>query len=219
MRNPDDLALRSRGRACNDSISDILRPGELEAMEATIRGHCDGILSALGIGADDPNTKGTAARMAKMYVREIFSGRFQPPPATTDFPNTRKLDEIVIVGPTRVRSACAHHFCPIEGTAVIAVIPSKRIIGLSKFARLTDWIMARPQIQEEATIQLADAIQQAIKPRALGVVITASHSCMTWRGVREAGSMATTSVMRGIFKTDARARAECLTLIGTNRCQ
>ena len=126
---------------------------------------------------------------------------------------------IVVIGPVAVRSTCAHHFCPIEGSAWVGMIPSDRVIGLSKFSRLTEWIMSRPQIQEEATVQLADALEAAIKPRALGVVVSARHACMSWRGVREPASMATTSVMRGLFREKPEAKAEFLSLIGRFQCQ
>lgn len=200
----------------NGNIADILGPSDLDKVEDDVRECCARLLDALRI-AQDHNTRETAARMAKMYVREVFAGRYQPAPVLTDFPNAKKLDEIVIVGPVAVRSTCAHHFCPIIGRAWIGIIPDSRIIGLSKFARITEWIMARPQIQEEATVQLADAIEQAIQPLALGVVVCATHSCMTWRGVREPESVATTSVLRGQFKTNPVARAELLQLIGPVR--
>lgn len=199
---------------CNENVASLLRPGDLEEMESRVAEHCAGILEALGIDTErDHNTQDTAKRMAKMYVREVCAGRFEPPPSATDFPNVSNLDEIVIVGPTTVRSMCAHHFCPIEGKAIVAVIPDGRIVGLSKFARLTNWVMARPQIQEEATVQLADIISRAINPRGLGLVIRARHTCMSWRGVKESNSFATTSVTRGIFRDDPRARMEFLELI------
>lgn len=199
----------------NANIAVGLSPSDLNQIELDTYRACQDLLTALRIDVvNDHNTRGTAARMAKMFVRETFAGRYQPQPSLTDFPNVRNLDEVVIVGPVAVRSTCAHHFCPIEGQAWVGVIPGDVIIGLSKFARVTEWIMARPQIQEEATVQLADVIEGAIKPLALGVIVTARHSCMTWRGVREPASMATTSVMRGLFRTEPGARAEFLKLVG-----
>lgn len=200
----------------NGNISDRLDKGELERIERDVREACSRLLDALRI-LPDHNTHDTAARMAKMYVREVFAGRFQPRPTLTDFPNSKMLDEMVLVGPVAVRSTCAHHFCPIQGKAWIGVIPRLQIIGLSKFARITEWVMARPQIQEEATVQLADEIEEAIKPIGLGVVVSATHSCMTWRGVREHESVATTSVMRGALRTKPEARAEFFNLIGQLR--
>lgn len=200
----------------NGNLADELSPADLDQMEQDVREACARLLSALRIHPDH-NTHDTPARMAKMFVREAFAGRYQQMPKCTDFPNAKHLDEIVVVGPVGVRSTCAHHFCPIHGRAWIGIIPSDRIIGLSKFARITDWIMARPQIQEEATIQLADAIEGAIHPLALGVIVTARHACMSWRGVRDSDSLMTTSVLRGQFKTNPVARAEFLQLVGPVR--
>lgn len=197
----------------NENIADKLDPGDLDVIEDNVRTACAALLDALRIEPDH-NTHDTAARMARMYVREVFAGRYQHLAKVTDFPNVKHLDEIVLVGPVRVRSTCAHHFCPITGYAWIGVIPTDRIIGLSKFARITDWIMARPQIQEEATMQLADHIEKLVCPLALGVVVRATHSCMSWRGVREPDSVMTTSVLRGQFKTNPVARAELFSLIG-----
>lgn len=202
----------------NANIAVGLSDSDLNQIELDTYRACQDLLRALRIDVvNDHNTRGTAARMAKMFVRETFAGRYQPMPCLTDFPNVRSLDEVVIVGPVAVRSTCAHHFCPIEGQAWVGVIPGDVIIGLSKFARVTEWIMARPQVQEEATVQLADVIEKAIKPQALGVIVTAKHSCMTWRGVREPAAMATTSVMRGLFRTQPEARAEFLKLMGQLR--
>jgi GTP cyclohydrolase I len=148
-----------------------------------------------------------------MYLREVFKGRYQPRPPVTDFPNAKALDEVYTVGPITVRSACSHHLVPIMGQAWIGVIPSERVIGLSKFNRLTEWVMSRPQIQEEAAIQLADEIEALIQPKALAVVLRAQHLCMTWRGVRESQTSMTTSIMRGIFRDKPEAREEFLSII------
>lgn len=177
---------------------------------------CQQLLEALLIDTDkDHNTKETAHRMAKMFVYETFRGRYIPCPKVTDFPNVLNLDQIYTVGPVTVRSACSHHFVPIEGFAWFGVKPNKdgRIIGLSKFARLCDWIMRRPQIQEEATIQLANLIENLIHPEGLALVVKARHLCMTWRGVEEHSTMMVTSEMRGVFRDDAKARQEFFNLI------
>lgn len=199
----------------NDGIADHLQPGELEAIEAEVAGHVRAMLAALVIDFEhDHNTAETARRVAKMYVREIFAGRYTTRPPVTDFPNAKKLDQLYTVGPITIRSACSHHLCPIEGQAWCGVIPGERVIGLSKFNRLADWVLSRPQIQEEAVVQLADEIEELIKPRGLGVVIKAKHTCMTWRGVRESGDAAmTTSVMRGILREAPAAREEFLTFV------
>jgi GTP cyclohydrolase I len=172
------------------------------------------MLRALIIDVEgDHNTNGTARRIAKMYVDEVFAGRYQPCPETTDFPNAKGLDEVYTLGPISVSSACSHHFAPIVGRLWVGVIPGDRVIGISKFARLARWVMSRPQIQEEAAVMLADEIERRIKPKGLALVIQAEHTCMTWRGIREAESKMTSSIMRGAFKTDEKARAEFLSLI------
>jgi GTP cyclohydrolase I len=134
-------------------------------------------------------------------------------PSVTDFPNAKHLDEIYTIGPITVRSGCSHHMVPIMGKAWVGVLPSERVIGISKFIRLVEWIMARPQIQEEATVQVADLIEQLINPKGLAIVVRAQHQCMTWRGVRETDTSMTTSVMRGVFLTNPAARSEFLKLI------
>jgi GTP cyclohydrolase IA len=169
------------------------------------------LLDTLGIPAG-PSTIDTPGRVARMMVRETFAGLFEPMPAVTTFPNDRALDEVYSVGPITVRSCCAHHLVPILGQAWIAVLPGERLMGLSKFHRLAGWVMARPQMQEEATAQLADVIADLIQPHALAVVVRASHLCCTWRGVQDQQQLMTTSVMRGAFRTDPSARAEALAL-------
>lgn len=198
--------------SANANLAEYLSEADLSIVQADVAKRVHDLLRALLI-ADDHNTAETANRVAKMFVREVFAGRYQPRPACTDFPNAKKLDELYTVGPVTVRSCCAHHLCPIEGEAWLGIIPSDRVVGLSKFARMTEWIMARPQIQEEATVQLADAIQEAIRPRALGVIVRARHTCMTWRGVREHETKMTTSVMRGLFRDNSDARSEFLSLL------
>lgn len=158
-----------------------------------------------------PSTEQTPARVARMLVHETLAGLYAPPPDVTTFPNTG-LDEVYAVGPITVRSCCAHHFVPIIGQAWVGVLPGERLLGLSKFHRLCAWVMARPQMQEEATAQLADLIERTIAPQALAVAVRASHLCCTWRGVCDANQLFTTSVMRGAFRTSESARAEVLAL-------
>lgn len=202
----------------NDNIAEAVSRAKLEAIETEVAYHVYKLLEALVIDQDnDHNTMGTAERVARMLVRETFAGRFQPMPKVTTFPNVAGVENIYTVGPVTVRSTCAHHLAPIVGRAWIGLIPSDRIIGLSKFARLTDWIMARPQIQEEATVQLANVIEEAVAPRALGVTVVARHLCMTWRGVREHDTEMVTTILRGQFLTDAGARQEYHNLIAATR--
>ncbi|MBN8748464.1 MAG: GTP cyclohydrolase I [Variovorax sp.] len=156
-----------------------------------------------------------ARRVAKMYVNEVFRGRYVPAPSLTEFPNAERLNELMIVGPITVRSACSHHFCPIMGKLWIGVMPNEHtnVIGLSKYARLAEWVMGRPQIQEEAIVQLADLIQEKTRPDGLALVMEAEHFCMAWRGVKETDSKMINSVMRGVFLKDPSLRREFLSLL------
>lgn len=176
------------------------------------------LLAALRIDQDnDHNTKDTAKRVAKMYVREVFSGRYTPKPKITEFPNHKELDDLYTLGPITVRSACSHHLVPIVGKLWVGVIPTDKVIGISKFVRLAEWILARPQIQEEAVVQLADELETMLKPQGLAIVMDAEHLCMTWRGVRESGTKMTASVMRGVMRDDPAVRAEFMSLIAGQR--
>ena len=200
----------------NDNISQYIEPGELDLLLDEVEEKMKGVLKSLVIDTDnDHNTGNTARRVAKMYINEVFSGRYKPAPAVTEFPNAEHLNELMIVGPIIVRSACSHHFCPVIGQIWIGIMPNEHtnVIGLSKYARLAEWIMGRPQIQEEAVIQLADLIQERTQPDGLAIVMEASHYCMSWRGVKDMGSKMINSVMRGAFLKDPNLRREFLSLI------
>ena len=208
-------AARKRFNA-NDNIAEFIEPGELEKLLDEVTVKMEGVLDSLVIDtARDHNTKDTARRVAKMYVNEVFKGRYVKPPAITEFPNAERLNELMIVGPITVRSACSHHFCPVIGTLWIGVLPNEHtnVIGLSKYARVAEWIMGRPQIQEEAVVQLADLIQNKTKPDGLAIVMEATHYCVAWRGVKDLDSKMINSVMRGVFLKDANLRREFLSLI------
>jgi GTP cyclohydrolase I len=175
-----------------------------------------GVLESLVIDTQsDHNTQDTARRVAKMYLTEVFRGRYAPAPPVTEFPNAEHLNELMIVGPITVRSACSHHFCPIIGRLWIGVMPNEHsnLIGLSKYSRLADWIMSRPQIQEEAITQMADLLMRKVSPDGLAVVMQADHFCMHWRGVKDADTKMVNSVMRGSFLKDSALRREFLSLI------
>jgi GTP cyclohydrolase I len=200
----------------NDTIHDVIEDGELDQLIDEVEQRMQGVLEALVIDTNsDHNTRETARRIAKMYVTEVFRGRFFRQPTVTQFPNAERLNELLIVGPVKVRSACSHHFCPIIGHVWIGLMPNERskLIGLSKYVRLTDWIMGRPQIQEEAITQLADLLVANVKPDGLAVVMEADHFCMHWRGVKDENARMTTSVMRGAFLKDHSLRREFLSLI------
>ena len=200
----------------NDNIAQYLHEGELAAIEHEVALKAQELLRALVIDVDnDHNTQDTGRRLAKMFVRELFAGRYQPAPAVTEFPNAERLNELMIVGPLRVRSACSHHLCPIIGRVWIGVLPDagSNLIGLSKYARLIEWVMSRPQIQEEAITQMAELLMRKVSPDGLAVVMEADHFCMHWRGVKDAETRMINSVMRGSFLKDAALRREFLSLI------
>jgi len=209
------LAARKRFNA-NDNIAEFIEPGELEKLLDEVEVKMQAVLDSLVIDTErDHNTDKTARRVAKMYVNEVFRGRYVAGPTITEFPNAEHLNELMIVGPITVRSACSHHFCPVIGKIWIGVMPNEHtnVIGLSKYARLAEWIMGRPQIQEEAVVQLADLIQQKTQPDGLAIVMEASHYCMAWRGVKDMDSKMINSVMRGVFLKDPTLRREFLSLI------
>ena len=209
------LAARKKFHA-NDNIAECIAPGELEKLLDEVEIKMQGVLDSLVIDTvNDHNTDNTARRVAKMYVNEVFKGRYAPVPSITEFPNVGHLNELMIVGPITVRSACSHHFCPVIGKIWIGVMPNEHtnVIGLSKYARLAEWIMGRPQIQEEAVVQLADLIQEKPHPDGLAIVMEASHYCMAWRGVKDMDSRMINSVMRGVFLKDPNLRREFLSLI------
>ncbi|AZG08254.1 GTP cyclohydrolase I [Pigmentiphaga sp. H8] len=200
----------------NDNIADYIEPGELDLLQREVQEKIAAVLQALVIDVDkDHNTRDTARRVAKMYLREVFGGRYAKPPKVTQFPNEARLDELMIVGPISVRSACSHHLCPVIGKLWIGVLPNREtnLIGLSKYARLAEWIMSRPQIQEEAVSHLADLLARKTKPDGLAIVMRARHYCMAWRGVKDFDSKMTSSVMRGAFLSNSVLRREFLSLI------
>jgi GTP cyclohydrolase I len=209
------LAARKKFHA-NDNIAEFINPGDLEKLLDEVEVKMKGVLDSLIIDTEnDHNTDNTARRVAKMYVNEVFRGRYVAEPTITEFPNVGHLNELMIVGPITVRSACSHHFCPVIGKIWIGVMPNEHtnVIGLSKYARLAEWIMGRPQIQEEAVVQLADLIQEKTQPDGLAIVMEASHYCMAWRGVKDMDSKMINSVMRGVFLKDSNLRREFLSLI------
>lgn len=219
---PVSVRIRERLRAArkrfhaNDNIADFIQPGELEQLLEEVTDKMQAVLDSLVIDTtSDHNTEDTARRVAKMYLKEVFAGRYVKAPTITEFPNAEHLNELMIVGPITVRSACSHHFCPVIGRLWIGVMPNEHtnVIGLSKYARLAEWIMGRPQIQEEAVVQLADLIQEKTQPDGLAIVMEATHYCMAWRGVKDMDSRMINSVMRGVFLKDANLRREFLSLI------
>jgi GTP cyclohydrolase I len=210
------LVTADRRFHANDNIAEFVREGELTELKAEVAERLQEVLKVLVIDTQsDHNTQQTAMRVAKMYIDEVFAGRYRPMPAVTEFPNAERLNELMIVGPISVRSACSHHMCPIFGRVWIGILPNEHsnLIGLSKYARIADWIMSRPQIQEEAVTMLANELQQRVRPDGLALVMEADHFCMHWRGVKDTDTAMVNSVMRGAFLKDANLRREFLSLL------
>jgi GTP cyclohydrolase I len=219
----DVVSLRIRQRLeragqrahANDNIAGFIQGDEHAALEDEVAQRMQEVLEALVIDTQsDHNTRGTARRVARMFLHEVFKGRYRRMPALTEFPNVEHLNELMIVGPIAVRSACSHHLVPIIGRLWIGVLPNEasNLIGLSKFSRVADWIMSRPQIQEEAIMQLADLLESVLRPDGLAIVLEADHLCTQWRGVKDNSHMVN-SVMRGAFLSNPQSRQEFLDLI------
>jgi GTP cyclohydrolase I len=167
-------------------------------------------LRALGVSLRAEGLRDTPARMARAYA-ELFTPR---PFELTTFPNDEGYDELVLVRDIPLRSVCEHHLLPFTGSACVGYLPGQRILGLSKLARIVEHFACRPQTQERLTKQIADLLTARLQPRAVGVVITAQHSCMTLRGVHATGSSTVTSTLLGLLRSDARCRQEFLSLAG-----
>lgn len=169
-------------------------------------------LQALGISLDSESLRDTPRRMAHGYA-ELFTPREFD---LTTFPNEEGYDELILVRNVPLRSVCEHHLLPFVGTVHIGYLPGDRIIGLSKLARVAEHFACRPQVQERLTTQIADWLAEHLRPRGVGVVIQAEHSCMTLRGVHSLGSATVTSTLRGLLREDPRSRQELFALAGVN---
>ena len=200
------------------NISEFIKEDEIELLQNEVEEKFEGVLQSLVIDTEnDHNTQETAKRVAKMYVHEVFGGRFKHPPKITAFPNMG-YKSMYTSGPISVRSTCAHHFQNIVGNAWIGIIPEKEVIGLSKFNRIVHHIAERPQIQEEMTTSIAQELQKFAKTEHVAVVVKAEHHCMTQRGVKEHESDMTTAVMQGAFLREYPVKQEfynlCLSMKG-----
>jgi len=204
----DRLLAAGKSFRSNDNISEFIRDGELDLLQEEVQKQFQTVLESLVIDTEhDHNTKETARRVAKMYVYETFGGRYTPMPRITSFPNLG-YKSLYTSGPISIRSVCAHHFQNIVGNCWIGIVPENEVIGLSKFNRIAHHIAERPQIQEELTSQIAEALKEYAKTQHIAVVVKAEHMCMTQRGVREHESDMTTAIMCGAFMTDASLKKE-----------
>ena len=211
--------INSYGEKLFDSNDNVhLTSEEKKEMIKRLEEKYSEVLDILRINRNDPNAEGTPRRLAKMFVNELMSGRFEAPPSITIFPNRKNVDELIISKGITVMSLCSHHWLPISGECAVGYIPGNYLLGISKLSRIVEWFSRRGQIQEELGEQIADYIENLIKPKALGVVIKAKHYCMIARGVRadEAKSSMITSVMRGYLMNDLDLRNEFLNLISHN---
>lgn len=194
--------------------SDPVRAFDLQKVEEGVRL----ILEGIGEDAGREGLKDTPRRVAEMY-QEVFAGLHEDPDAVVDAVFDVGHDEMIMVRDISFAAFCEHHLVPFTGKAHVAYVPNVdgRITGLSKLARLVDTLAKRPQVQEKLTTQIADVLERTLKPRGVFVVLEAEHLCMSMRGVKKPGSITVTSAVRGVFKTDARTRAEALGLIRHDR--
>jgi GTP cyclohydrolase I len=170
------------------------------------------ILTAVGEDTEREGLKGTAGRVARMYA-ELLGGMQEDPNKHLRSVFTENYDEIVLLRDIPFYSVCEHHLMPFIGSALVAYLPSGMVLGVSKLARIVDCFARRLQTQERLTYQIADFIMSSLKPQGVAVVLEASHSCMTIRGIKKPGSVMVTSALRGIFKRDPKSRNEVLSLM------
>ena len=193
-----------------DNISEVLKTGDKEELinEASIA--FEGVLDALLIDRyNDPNSKGTAKRLAKMYYNEIMVGRYEPAPTATAFPNDSddRYDGMLVVR-SELKSMCSHHHQPVAGVAYIGIIASDKLIGLSKYTRIAQWCARRGTLQEELANDIAREIGKATDAEHLGVYIQATHGCCENRGIMAHSSLTQTTVLKGAFKDDGDTKKE-----------
>jgi len=204
-------------------MKELIDTQESEAQPLTSRVDCERIEAAvreilLAVG-EDPDRDGlreTPRRVARMY-EELFAGLRKDPAGVLRKTFAEKYDEMVLVKDISFESMCEHHLLPFFGKAHIAYLPNGRIVGLSKLARAVEILAKRPQVQERMTEELADLVMGELDARGVGVVLEASHTCMSIRGVRKPGSLCTTSAMRGTFRTNLSTRAELMALINSGK--
>jgi len=206
----EQMTARGHRFWAGDNISDYMSDAIKEKLidEATVA--FEGVLDALLIDREnDPNSRGTARRLAKMYYHEIMAGRYEAPPDCTAFPNdSADRYEGMLVVRSELRSMCSHHHQPVSGVAYIGIIAAQKLIGLSKYTRIAQWCARRGTLQEELCIDIANAIEQATDSHDVGVYIQATHGCCENRGIMAHSSLTQTTVLRGAFKDDASVKKE-----------
>jgi len=193
-----------------DNISEVLQAGDKEELINNATTAFESVLDALLIDRiNDPNSEGTARRLAKMYFTEIMTGRYDPAPSATAFPNDsdERYDGMLVVR-SELKSMCSHHHQPVTGTAYIGIIAADKLIGLSKYTRIAQWCARRGTLQEELANDIAREIQLATDAEHLGVYIQATHGCCENRGIMATSSLTQTTVLKGSFKDDAGTKKE-----------
>lgn len=194
----------------SDNIAEFLHEGEKEKLVEELTEKFSGVLDSLVIDSDnDPNSQGTAKRLAKMYINELMSGRYDMMPNATAFPN--HIDdgfEGMLVVRSEITSMCSHHHQPVKGVAYIGIIAADKLIGLSKYTRIAQWCARRGTLQEELANDIASEIMKATGSQNLGVYIQATHGCVEHRGVEAHSSLTQTTVLKGSFFNDAGTRKE-----------
>ena len=193
-----------------DNISAVLQEGDKEELINEATTAFESVLDALVIDRyQDPNSKGTAKRLAKMYYNEIMAGRYDVAPSATAFPNdSDDRYEGMLVVRSELKSMCSHHHQPVSGVAYIGIIAADKLIGLSKYTRLAQWCARRGTLQEELANDIAREIQSATGAEHLGVYIQATHGCCENRGIMATSSLTQTTVLKGSFKDDAGTKKE-----------
>lgn len=198
----------------NQNISKYVNTENLEVMKECLTEIFSAMLELMLLdNKNDPHLIDTHRRIARMYVDEILIGRFKPEPKITLFPNENNDKQLCVVGPMKVRTLCSHHFLPVVGHVSIGIIYGEKVLGLSKFKRIIDWIISRPHIQEQAAVMIADYIEEKLKPRGLCVYFDARHECMLWRGVKAERATFANIVKRGEFSKKDSLNEEFMQLI------
>ena len=193
-----------------DNISEYVTADDRAALIAEATTAFEQVLDALVIDRKtDPNSMGTARRLAKMYINEIIAGRYDPKPSATAFPNTGEDSyDGMLVARSELKSICSHHHQPVSGVAYIGILASNKLIGLSKYTRIAQWCARRGTLQEELTMDIAREIQKSTDSEDVGVYLRMTHGCCENRGIMAHSSLTQTTVLKGAFKTDPATKKE-----------
>ena len=194
----------------NDNISEYISEDEKQKLIDEAVPAFENVLQSLIIDTKtDPNSRDTARRMAKMYINEIMSGRYDPMPNPSAFPNYIENGyEGMLVVRSELKSVCSHHHQPVSGVAYIGIIAGPKLLGLSKYTRIAQWCARRGTLQEELNVMIADQIQQTTGSEHVGVYVQATHGCCENRGIKAHSSLTQTTVLRGAFKDDPGTKKE-----------